>query len=100
MKFPGPHFLLLAAFLGITFSLWGQQVRIAGTVRDNKGETVIGATISVKGTTQGTVTDADGRFELTVPSLPQTLVISNVGFQPTEIVFEDAARHSCPAALN
>jgi hypothetical protein len=68
------------------------QLKITGTVKDARsGETVIGASISVKGTTNGTVTDLNGKFELDVPSLPQTLVISYLGYKSTEIVFTDAS---------
>ena len=38
-----------------------------GTVIDKTGESVIGASIQVKGTTQGTITDIDGKFSLGVP---------------------------------
>lgn len=43
------------------------QVLVKGTVIDKAGESVIGASIQVKGTTQGTITDVDGKFSLTVP---------------------------------
>lgn len=44
------------------------QVLVKGTVIDKAGESVIGASIQVKGTTQGTITDVDGKFSLTVPT--------------------------------
>ena len=53
---------------------------ITGTVIDENGETIIGANILVKGTSQGAVTDIDGNFELSVSALPATLEISYIGF--------------------
>jgi len=73
--------------------LLAQAVKIKGVVRDARtNETVVGATVSVKGTSNGTATDIDGKFELLVDSLPQTLVISFIGYNPTELVFTDASQ--------
>ncbi|HCS75832.1 MAG TPA: SusC/RagA family TonB-linked outer membrane protein, partial [Clostridiales bacterium] len=60
------------------------QTQIRGTVVDNNGEPVIGATIQVKGTSQGTVTDIDGLFTLSVPA-NSALVISYVGMETQEV---------------
>ncbi|MEY8591278.1 SusC/RagA family TonB-linked outer membrane protein [Butyricimonas hominis] len=55
---------------------------IKGIVYDNLGATLPGATIMIKGTTLGVVTDIDGKFELEIPQMDSiTLVISFVGFQ-------------------
>ena len=59
------------------------QTQVRGTVVDNNGEPVIGATIQVKGTSQGTVTDIDGLFTLSVPA-NSALVISYVGMETQE----------------
>lgn len=66
--------------------LWAfsQSVVIRGIVKDARGETVIGASVLEKGTTNGTITDFDGNFELQVDS-KSTLVISFVGFKTQEI---------------
>ncbi|WP_185958434.1 SusC/RagA family TonB-linked outer membrane protein [Fodinibius sediminis] len=62
------------------------QETIKGTVTDaSSGETLPGVNILVKGTTTGTSTDAEGSFELTVPSLQDTLVVSFIGYQTREI---------------
>lgn len=59
---------------------------IGGTVVDAEtGETMPGVNIVVKGTTIGTSTGQDGSFELTVPSLSDTLVVSFVGYQTQEV---------------
>ena len=54
------------------------QTEITGTVIDETGEGVIGATVKEKGTSNGTVTDIDGNFKLKV-GVNQTLVISYIG---------------------
>lgn len=52
------------------------QVLVKGTVKDNLGEGVPGASVQVKGTSQGTITDLDGKFTLNIPQKNATLVIS------------------------
>lgn len=69
-------------FIGIGLAVAQTQVR--GTVVDEAGEPVIGATIQVKGTSQGTVSDIDGNFTLSAPA-GGTLVISYVGYQTQEV---------------
>lgn len=62
-----------------------QQNRIVtGVITDANGEPVIGANISVKGTSTGTITDLDGRFTLEVPSGSQ-LVVSYIGYLTKEV---------------
>ncbi|WP_163385783.1 SusC/RagA family TonB-linked outer membrane protein [Cyclobacterium jeungdonense] len=60
------------------------DVTISGTVLDENGEPLPGATISVQGTTRGTVTDLDGKFSITVPE-ESSLVISFIGYQSQTI---------------
>ncbi|MGV8096557.1 MAG: TonB-dependent receptor [Mangrovibacterium sp.] len=60
--------------------------RLTGLVKDTKGEPIPGATVIVKGTTTGTVTDADGNFVLHVPSDARILSVSFVGFKTQEIL--------------
>ena len=70
-------------------ALVAQQVNkkvVTGVVSDDMGP-VIGATVSVKGTTNGVVTDLDGNFKLTVP-VGATLVISFIGYEDKEIVYK------------
>jgi len=69
-------------FMGIGFLTAQTQVR--GTVVDDAGEPVIGATIQIKGTMQGTVTDMNGNFTLSAP-VNGTLVVSYVGMQTKEV---------------
>ncbi|WP_298650012.1 SusC/RagA family TonB-linked outer membrane protein [uncultured Proteiniphilum sp.] len=69
-------------FLGIGMLMAQTQVR--GTVVGESGDPVIGATIQIKGTSQGTVSDMDGNFTLSAPA-GGTLVISYVGYQTQEV---------------
>lgn len=58
-----------------------------GIVKDANGETVIGASVVVKGTTNGTITGLDGDFELSNVKKGATIVISFVGYQTVEVVW-------------
>jgi hypothetical protein len=59
---------------------------LTGKVTDDTGQTVPGASIVLKGTTTGTITDMNGGFSLSVPSDAKTLVISFVGMVTQEVV--------------
>lgn len=61
-----------------------QDNKITGTVLDPTGMPVIGANIMIKGTTNGTITDVDGKFSLVVPK-GATLVVTYVGYASQEI---------------
>ena len=61
------------------------QVLVKGTVKDNLGEGVPGASVQVKGTSQGTITDLDGKFAFNVPNKNSILVISFIGYVTVEI---------------
>lgn len=63
-----------------------QQVRIIkGSVVDESGESVIGANVSVKGSTTGTITDIEGNFSLQISDGSATLIISYVGYTTQEM---------------
>lgn len=61
------------------------QVNVRGKVVDATGETLIGVNVILKETRQGTVTDIDGNFALSVPSLNSTLQFSYVGFRELDV---------------
>jgi len=65
-------------------SLLEDDVTITGSVVDENGEPLPGATISVQGTTKGTVTNLDGIFSITVPE-SSTLVVSFIGYEAQTI---------------
>jgi TonB-linked SusC/RagA family outer membrane protein len=74
---------LLCIFSLCSLSAFAQK-RITGTVMDATGEPVIGAGVIVKGTTNGVITDADGRFSLIAPD-DATLQVSYIGYITQEI---------------
>ena len=77
---------LLFCFLLLTIicspiNIFGQQQgTIHGTVLDINGQSVIGANILIKGTSQGTVTDIDGHYTLMNVEPSSTLVFSYIGY--------------------
>ena len=82
------HFstLRLVAMMGFLFACVGIQARvITGVVRDHTGETVIQASVVVKGTSVGTVTDFDGKYSIDVPADAKVLVFSYIGLQTKEV---------------
>lgn len=77
----------LFVFLSLFFMGIGAivaQTQVRGTVVDETGEPVIGATIQIQGTGRGTTTDIDGNFQLSAPE-DGVLIISFVGYRPQEI---------------
>ena len=58
--------MILPLLLGLFLSLgaYAQQISVKGNVKDVTGEPVIGANVVVKGTTNGSITDLDGNFQL------------------------------------
>lgn len=60
------------------------QNQIKGHVADAAGDPIIGANVTVKGTTTGTITDIDGNFVLEVGSTDGTLVVSFIGYKSVE----------------
>tara|TARA_R110000796_G_scaffold104102_1_gene213703 strand:- start:44707 stop:47706 length:3000 start_codon:yes stop_codon:yes gene_type:complete len=69
--------------LGI-FTVFAQNEAISGTVIDNSGQPIPGASIIVKGTTTGTSTDFDGNFTINA-SPANVLLVSYIGYAPQEI---------------
>lgn len=75
--------LLFFAFM-LPIDTLAQNIQLNGTVTDVSGESVIGASVLEKGTTNGVITDIDGNFTLSV-SPKATIIISYVGYAPQEI---------------
>lgn len=73
-------FLLLLLFFSITWQVWAQTEPITGVVKERStGQALPGVSVSIKGTTIGAVTDANGRFKINAKK-DQTLVFSFIGF--------------------
>ncbi|WP_291529623.1 SusC/RagA family TonB-linked outer membrane protein [Bacteroides sp. UBA939] len=79
--------LFLVAWVTSMNSAYAQQTVIAsGSIMDEKGETLIGVSVSVKEVpSMGTITDIDGRFRMSGIKAGNTLVVSYVGYDPLEI---------------
>ena len=78
--------LALVVLMLMTSVLARAQVKVDGTVVDETGEVVIGASVVLKGNPgTGTVSDFDGNFSLSVPSAQSVLVVSYVGMVSQEI---------------
>ena len=67
-------------------SIISQEFDIKGTVNDNNGKPLSGASIVEKGTSNGTQTDFDGKFSIEVASSDATLIVSYIGFQTKKIL--------------
>ncbi len=76
--------LLLLTFLCLAGTLLAQRT-ITGTVVDDTGEALIGASVLVKNTQVGTVTDIDGSYTITVPEGAESILFSYTGFQTREV---------------
>lgn len=74
------HILIMLLLL-ITSKVYSQSAGVVtGTIYDNQGQTIVGASIVIDGTTKGTVTDMDGKFKLEIGSVKVQLTISYIGF--------------------
>lgn len=75
-------FFLLA---GLASTVFAQSKSISGIVKDAGGETIIAASVVVKGTNIGTVTNVNGEYKLSVPATAKTLVVSYIGMKTREV---------------
>ncbi len=83
---------LFLSFLSLLLcTIMCAQTEVTGTVVDDFGEVVIGATVKEKGTSNGTVTDFDGNFKIKV-NKDATLVISYVGYQTVEVLAQQGMK--------
>lgn len=76
--------LILLVGLFLSAGAYAQQISVGGIVKDQMGEPVIGANVLVKGTSNGVITDIDGKFALSAAK-NDILIISFVGFTSQEI---------------
>lgn len=82
---PKWELILVFALIALPFWASGQKKTISGVVKNTSGETIISASVVVKGTSVGTVTNFDGEFKLEVPESAKTLVVSYIGMQTKEV---------------
>lgn len=79
------HFLLTVLLLMLCSMTMYAQKKITGQVLEPNGQAIIGATILEKGTTNGTITDFDGNFELTSTSEKPIIQVSYIGYKTQTI---------------
>ena len=91
MRFMKKLILLIALIAFSCLAAQAQTVSVTGTVKDaDTEEAVIGASVLVKNTTTGTITDLDGVFSLTAPQ-GATIVVSSIGYNDYEFVATEGA---------
>lgn len=85
-KMPISRLRMMVCLIGmlLPMCMFAQQITVQGVVKDQTGETVIGASVIRKGTTNGTITGIDGDFSLNM-SPNGTLVVSFVGYKTQEV---------------
>lgn len=85
-KMPISRLRMMVCLIGmlLPMCMFTQQITVQGVVKDQTGETVIGASVMEKGTTNGTITGIDGDFSLNM-SPNGTLVVSFVGYKTQEV---------------
>lgn len=85
-KMPISRLRMMVCLIGmlLPMCMFAQHITVQGVVKDQTGETVIGASVMEKGTTNGTITGIDGDFSLNM-SPNGTLVVSFVGYKTQEV---------------
>ncbi len=84
--FSGILVLLILLFSGFTANNLSAQDKISGQITDESGETLIGATVLQKGTTNGSITDLDGNYSIVLDSGERVLEFSYTGYETQEVV--------------
>lgn len=80
-------FLLISLFFALQSVAAQESAKISGVVKDDTGQPLIGASIVVKGTTNGTITDLDGKYSIESKSRTGVLVVSYIGMDKVEVSF-------------
>jgi iron complex outermembrane receptor protein len=76
--------LIVFALLLCSHVIYGQN-QVNGLVSDDSGESLIAVNIQEKGTSNGAVTDIDGKYSINVSKFPATLIFSYIGFANQEV---------------
>lgn len=81
--------LSLLLFISLSVGAFAQSLNVTGNVKDASGEAIIGASVLVKGTTNGTITDFDGNFSISNVEPNAILEISYIGFETQSVTVKD-----------
>jgi hypothetical protein len=88
-------FLLVCFLFVFVLSAWAQERVVSGKVTSSDDGTALpGVNVILKGTTNGTVTDAEGMYKLTIPSGEGTLLFSFVGLVSQEVGIDSRYREN------
>ncbi len=83
------HYIFPILLLFFSFGAIAQEITLKGIITDSEtGDPLIGATILIPATNEGTITDIDGTFSLLVTELPVTIQVSYTGFEEFELLVE------------
>ena len=95
-------YCICALILCCSFGTVVAQSTLSGTMTDESGSPLIGASVQLKGTSTGTITDIDGRYSFDVPEGEQTIVYSYTGYQKFEMkmVVENNMSYTQDVSLN
>lgn len=85
LLFAGRRIWLLACFLAYHLVTLGQSKTVSGTILSSDGLPLAGVSVLIKGTTQGTSSDGEGKFSLPLPAGRAVLVISMTGYAPQTV---------------
>lgn len=78
-------YLIIAAFLILLAGSANAQVLVNGTVKDNRGRVIAGASVAIKGSYDGAVSDSTSRFSFkTLEKGGQVIVVTSIGYKPAE----------------
>ena len=77
-------FRLFIVFLLFPFCAFAQSITVSGIIKDQTGETLVGVNVIETGTTRGTISDMDGKYEITI-SPEAKLTFSFIGYQPSTV---------------
>ena len=80
--------MLVFLFFVCTTTLSYAQHMVSGVVKDVTGEPIIGANVVEKGTTNGSITDIDGKFSFSISKPVVTLSVSYIGYQPQDYAYK------------
>lgn len=89
-KMKGKKVGLILLITTVTTAFAFSQRTITGTVTDDAGESLIGASVLIKGTNVGTITDIDGRYSIAAPEGELTLAFSYTGYSTEEVNTENS----------
>lgn len=76
---------LLAILIAFSTTVCAQGTPVTGRVSDEKGELLIGVSVQEKGTTNGTITDTNGQYNLKLTSSNPVLIVSYIGYKSQEV---------------